>query len=142
MVLSIIFENLHTVSIKHWFDSYYKRVKYVASNVKASCTSSTTKNKKENISQIFRLKQVDEKINYFLKEFIQNSLMNKKHKKFCMTLNYREYFLILLRAITVCISISAFDSLFSIPIGIKSTAVVLNIFAIIRGIKNYKSLFK
>ena len=68
--------------------------------------------------------------------------MSKKHKKFCMTLNYRENFLILLHDITGCISISAFNPLFFIPIGIKSYAVVLNISAIITGIKNYKSIFK
>ena len=72
---------------------------------------------------------------------MQSGLMSKKHKKFCMTLNYREKCLVLLSTITDCISISAFDSLFFISVGIKSTAVVLKISATIRGIKNYKSIF-
>ena len=32
----------------------------------------------ENISQGFRLKNIDETINYFLEEIKQNKLMNKK----------------------------------------------------------------
>ena len=36
----------------------------------------------ENISQEFRLENIDETSNYFLKEINQNELMNKKHKKF------------------------------------------------------------
>ena len=35
----------------------------------------------ENISQEFRLKNIDKTRNYFLKEIEQNELMNKKHKK-------------------------------------------------------------
>ena len=35
----------------------------------------------ENISQEFRLKNIDETINYFLKKIEQNELMSKKHKK-------------------------------------------------------------
>ena len=33
----------------------------------------------ENISQEFRLKNIDETRNYFLKEIEQNKLMSKKH---------------------------------------------------------------
>ena len=37
---------------------------------------------KQNISQEFRLKSIDETRNYFLEEIDQNKLMSKKHKKF------------------------------------------------------------
>ena len=37
----------------------------------------------ENISQEFRLKNIDEKRNYFIEELKQNELMSKKHKKVC-----------------------------------------------------------
>ena len=47
----------------------------------------------ENISQEFRLKNIDETKSYFLEEIQQNELMSKKHKKVCTTLNYIEYFL-------------------------------------------------
>ena len=66
----------------------------------------------ENISQEFRLKNIEEIRNYFVKEIEQNQLMSKKHKKACKTLNYIEYFLILASVVTRCISISAFASLF------------------------------
>ena len=51
--------------------------------------------------------------------------MSKKHKKFCMTLNYIEYLLILASVVTGCVSISAFSSLVGVPIGITSSAVGL-----------------
>ena len=56
--------------------------------------------------------------------------MSKKHKSFCMASNYIEQFLILVSAITGCVSISAFASLVGIPIGIASSAIGLNICAI------------
>ena len=62
----------------------------------------------ESISQDFRLKNIDEKRNFFLKEIEQNDLIIRKHKKVCTTLNYIEHFLILVSTITGCISISAF----------------------------------
>ena len=37
----------------------------------------------ENIRQDFRLKNIDEIKNYFLKELKQNELIRKKHKKIC-----------------------------------------------------------
>ena len=39
----------------------------------------------ENISQEFRLKDVDETINYFLEKIEQNEVMSRKHKKVCAT---------------------------------------------------------
>ena len=72
----------------------------------------------ENISQEFRLKNIDETRNYFLEEIKQNQLISKKHKKICKTLNYIEHFVILASIITGCISISAFTSLLGIPRGL------------------------
>ena len=65
----------------------------------------------ENISQEFRLKNIDETRNYFIEEINRNGLMSKKHKKVCITLNYIEPFLILGSTITGCVSISAFVTL-------------------------------
>ena len=88
----------------------------------------------ENISQEFRLKNIDETRNYLIEEINQNELMSKKHKKVCTTLNYIEHFLILASTITGCVSISAFASLIGIPIGITSSAIGLKICAKTAGI--------
>ena len=96
----------------------------------------------ENVSQEFRLKNMDATKNYFIDEIKQNELMSKKHKKVCTTLNYIEHFFILASTITGCVSISAFSSLIGIPIGIKSSAIGLKICAIAAGIKTYKSTIK
>ena len=42
----------------------------------------------ENISQKFRLKNIDEIKNRFMKEIDQNDLMSNKHRKVWKTLNY------------------------------------------------------
>ena len=96
----------------------------------------------ENISQEFRLKNIDETRNYLIEEINRNELMSKKHKKVCTTLNYIEHFLIVASSITECISISVFASLIGIPIGITSSAKELKICAITAGIKKYKSIIK
>ena len=96
----------------------------------------------ENISQEFRLKNIDETRNYLIEEINRNELMSKKHKKVCTTLNYIEHFLILASTITGCISISAFVSLLGIPIGITNSAIGLKICAITVGIKKFKSIIK
>ena len=96
----------------------------------------------ESISQDFRLKNIDEKRNFFLKEIEQNDLIIRKHKKVCTTLNYIEHFLILVSTITGCISISAFSSLLGIPIGSTSSAIGLKFCAITAEIKKYKSIIK
>ena len=90
----------------------------------------------ENISQEFRLKNIDETRNYLIEEINRNELMSKKHKKICTILNYIEHFLILASTITGCVSISAFASLVGIPIGITSSAIGLKICAITAGIKS------
>ena len=60
----------------------------------------------KNISQDFKLKNIDETRNYFLEEIQQNKLRSKKHKKeVSTTLNYIEHFLILHSAVTGCISV-------------------------------------
>ena len=79
----------------------------------------------ENISQEFKLKNINETRYYFLEETEQNELMSRKHKKVCTTLNYIEHFLTLAFTVTGSISISAFASLLGIPIGIMSSAIVL-----------------
>ena len=78
---------------------------------------------KENISQEFKLHDIDETWNYFLKEIKQNKLMSKKHKKIATTLNYIEHFLNLVSAITRFISMSTFTSLIAIPMGITSSTI-------------------
>ena len=74
---------------------------------------------KENISQEFRLKNIDEARNYLIQEINRNELMIKKHKKVCTTLNYIKLSLILISPITGCVSISAFAFLVGVPIGIR-----------------------
>ena len=96
----------------------------------------------ENISQEFRMKNIDETRNYLIKEINGNELISKKHKKVCTTLNYIQHFLILASTITGCVSISDFASLASTPIGISSSAIWLKGFAVIAAIKKYKSIIK
>ena len=58
----------------------------------------------ENVSQEFRLKNINETRLYFLEEIKQIKLMSKRHK----TLNYIKHFLILASTITGCISFLPF----------------------------------
>ena len=90
----------------------------------------------------FRLKNIDETRNYFLEEINKNELMSRKHNKYCTTLNYIENFLILASTITGCIAISAFAYLFSIAIGIMSSAIGSKACAKAAGIKRYKRIIK
>ena len=66
--------------------------------------------------------------------------MSKKHKKGCRILNYIDYSLIAVSAITGCVSSSAFASLVGVLIGIMSSAIGLKIHVITAGIKKYKSI--
>ena len=68
--------------------------------------------------------------------------MGRKHNKVCATLNYIEHFLILACTIIRFISISGFASLLDFPIGITSSTIGLKVFAIVAGIKEYKSIIK
>ena len=94
----------------------------------------------ENISQEFRLKNIDETKKYLIEEINRNELMSKKHKKVYTTLNYIEHFIILASTITGYVSISAFASLVGILIGITSSAIGLKICAITAGNKKYNSI--
>ena len=96
----------------------------------------------ENISQEFRLKNIDETRNYFIKEINQNELMSKKHKKICRVLIYIEYILVLISAVTRCVFIADFASLVGISVGIASSAIGLKICGITAIIKKYKSIIK
>ena len=87
----------------------------------------------ENISQAFRLENIDETRSYLIEETNRNRLMSKKHEEVCT--NYIERFLILASAVTRCASISAFSPLIGISIGITSSAIRLKICAIIAEIK-------
>ena len=96
----------------------------------------------EGKSQEFTLKKKTTTNNYFIKEIDQNELLSNKNKKVCTTLNYTERFLILVDAVTVRISISAFASLVDISNGIMSSTIGLSICAIIARIYKYKSIIK
>ena len=73
----------------------------------------------------------------------QNELISHKHESTCcMDLNYIEHVLILASAVTGYVSVSAFASLVGICIEITSSAIGLNICAIILKIKKYKSIIK
>ena len=82
----------------------------------------------ENISQEFRLKNIDETRNY--------------PKKVCATLKHIKHFVILADTISGCISVSDFASFLGIPIGITSSAIGFKICGITAGIKKYKSIIK
>ena len=96
---------------------------------------------KENKSQEFELGNIVESRNYLLK---QNNSMIKKHKKlyFNKILNYIEQPLILVNAISGCISISSFATLIDILIGTASSAVALKIYVITMELKNQSRFFK
>ena len=47
----------------------------------------------ENITQEFRLKNIDEARNYLIEEVNWSELMSKKNKTLCTTLNYMNTFL-------------------------------------------------
>ena len=96
----------------------------------------------EEASLKFRLRNIDEKRNYVIEEIKHNDLKNEKYKNTCKYLNYVEHLLILVSTVTGCISISAFASWVSVPVGITSSVVRLKICAITAGIKKYKSIIK
>ena len=68
--------------------------------------------------------------------------MSEKYKKVCGVLNNIIHLLILFSTVTGCVFISAFASLFCIPVGITSSAMELKIFVVTAGIKTYKSIIK
>ena len=94
------------------------------------------------MSQEFRLKNIGESRTYFLEQTEQNELIRRKHKKVFTTLNYINYFLILVSAVTRCILTSTFPSLIGIPILIASSAIGFKFCVITAGIKKYNSTTK
>ena len=58
------------------------------------------KTAKENISQEFRLKNIDEIRNCFIEEINQNKMMTKRNKKFCTNLSYIKHLFILSSKVT------------------------------------------
>ena len=81
----------------------------------------------ENVSQEFRLKNLEKTRNYFVEKMEQNELMSNKHRKGCITLNYIEHFLILSSTVTGCISNNAFASLIDNPFGITRSTTGLKL---------------
>ena len=74
--------------------------------------------KDEYVSLEFRLRKVVDEIK-------NNDLMSEKCKKTYKYLNYGEHLLVLVSAITGCVSIPALASLFCVPVGITSSAVAI-----------------
>ena len=62
------------------------------------------------------MENINETRNYFIEDINQNELMSKKHKKACGVLNYIDHLLILVSAVTGCVSIFPFISLFDIRV--------------------------
>ena len=56
-------------------------------------------------------------------------------KNVCRVLNYFDYFLVFVSAISGCVSISVFVSLIIVAVGVASSVVGLKIFALTAGIK-------
>ena len=94
------------------------------------------------MNQEFRLKKIDEIINYLIEEISQNELMSKKHEKTCKILKYIEHLLVIISTITRCVFISAFASLVRISIAVTSSAIEVKICVITTVIKKYKCINK
>ena len=82
----------------------------------------------QNRSQEFRLKNIDERRNYFLEEIYRNELINTP-------LINIAHFRIFVSAITGCILISTFSSVIGVSIGITSSVIGFTMFAITARIK-------
>ena len=96
----------------------------------------------ENISQEFRLKNIDKTKNYLIEEIKQNKSIIKKHKKVCKALNYIEHLLILASTVNEYVSITTITSLVYNPVGIASLAGETNICAVTAVIKKCISMIK
>ena len=68
--------------------------------------------------------------------------MKKKNKRVCRALDFFQYYLVFFSDVSGCVSISAFASLVGVPVGIASSAVELQNFAITAGIKKHRSVIK
>ena len=60
----------------------------------------------------------------------------------CRALNYFKHFYIFISAVSACVSLSAFVSLFGNPVDARCSAVQIKIWAITAGIKKYKSIIE
>ena len=80
---------------------------------------------RENMSQEFRLKNIYETRNDFIKEINQSELIIKKYKTVSTVLNYIKHLIVLASAVTA----------FGIWIRITSSAGGIKIFAFLAGIK-------
>ena len=89
-----------------------------------------------------RLKNIDGTKSYWIEEIKQNELISKKYEKVYRLLSYIEHLLILISTLTGCASISVFVSLVGIPVGITSSAIVLNICVKTSGMWKYKPIIK
>ena len=107
-----------------------------------NCKKNDKINMAEEASLEFRLRRIDERRNYLVDEIKHNDLMSEKYKKTRKCLNYVENLLSSVSTVTGCVSVSACSSLVPASIGVTSSAVGLNICAIVAGIKTYKSLIK
>ena len=96
----------------------------------------------EEASLEFRLRKINETRNYLLDEIKHNDLITEKYKKTCKYVNFVENLLVLSSAVAGCVSVSVFASLVCVPVGITSSALGINICAIIAGIKKCKSFIK
>ena len=88
----------------------------------------------EEVSLEFRLRKIVETRNDLLDITKHNDLMSGKYKKTCKYLNYVEHLFNVVSTVTGCLSISRFDSLVTIPVGIASSTVGIKIWAITAGI--------
>ena len=74
-------------------------------------------------SLTFRLTKIGETEKNLLDERKNNYLMSKRYQRTHKNWNYVEHLLISVSAVTGWVSISAFYSIVSVPVGITSTAV-------------------
>ena len=81
----------------------------------------------EEVSLEFRLRKIVETRNDLLDITKHNDLMSGKYKKTCKYLNYVEHLFNVVSTVTGCLSISRFDSLVTIPVGIASSTVGIKI---------------
>ena len=88
----------------------------------------------EEVSLEFRLRKIVETRNDLLDITKHNDLISGKYKNTCKYLNYVEHLLNVVSTVTGCLSISRFDSLVTIPVGIASSTVGIKIWAITAGI--------
>ena len=88
------------------------------------------------------MENIDEIKNYFIEEINPNDLMSKMHKKGCEDVNCFKHLLILVSAITGCVSISAPVSSVGTPRASASSAVGLKICVLTARIKKCKSITK